>query len=295
MDKDQKQTTETFSFKWKKRDTYEGSEMQTRFYNWLVDRYFGSESARIKFLEEIKDKSLLDAGCGSGYSATLLFGEYLNTFNYLGVDISDSIDVAKERFREKGYSWTGFLQENIQTMKLNSKFDIIFCEGVIHHSTKPFETFCNLTSHLEHNGIIMFYVYKEKAPIREFCDDFIRDKLKGFDNETAWEKLLPLSKLGKALGELEVDVNIAEDIEVLGIPKGKYSVQRFVYWFLFKAYYDKNISIDEMNHINFDWYRPVNCHRFSQDEISEWLVKTGMQKVRFVVEMSGITVVARKN
>ena len=101
MDKDQKQTADTFSFKWKKRDTYEGDEMQARSYKWLVDRYFGSESARIKFLEKNKDKSLLDAGCGSGYSTTLLFGEYLSTFKYLGVDISDSIDVAKERFREK--------------------------------------------------------------------------------------------------------------------------------------------------------------------------------------------------
>ena len=50
-----------------------------------------------------------------------------------------------------------------------------------------------------------------------------------------------------------------------------------------------------MNHINFDWYRPANCHRFSQEEISKWLVKTGMQEIRFVVEMAGITVVARKN
>jgi hypothetical protein len=50
-----------------------------------------------------------------------------------------------------------------------------------------------------------------------------------------------------------------------------------------------------MNHINFDWYRPTNCHRFSQEEISKWLVKTGMQEIRFVVEMAGITVVARKN
>ena len=99
MDKDQKQTTETFSFKWKKRDTYEGDEIQARSYKWHVDRYFGSESERIKFLEKAKDKLLLDAG--SGYSTTLLFGEYLNTFKYLGVDISDSIDVAKERFREK--------------------------------------------------------------------------------------------------------------------------------------------------------------------------------------------------
>ena len=105
---------------------------------------------------------------------------------------------------------------------------------------------------------------------------------------------MPLTKLGKVLGNLNIKIKINEDIELLEIPKGKYNLQRFFYWFFIKMFYDKNLSLEEMNHINFDWYRPLNCYRFLSREIEKWLQKLKLKKKRFLVEYSGITVVTKK-
>jgi arsenite methyltransferase len=171
---------------------------------------------------------------------------------------------------------------------------VIFCEGVLHHTSAPFGALRNLVRHLEQDGIVMFYVYKQKAPMREYADNFIREELRSLSEEEAWQRLMPLTKLGKALGDLNAGIELDEDIELLQIPKGKYDLQRFMYWFFMKMFYDKSLTLDEMNHINFDWYRPANCHRFQPKEVNEWLKKLKLGKVRFVVEEAGITVVARK-
>jgi hypothetical protein len=59
-------------------------------------------------------------------------------------------------------------------------------------------------------------------------------------------------------------------------------------------YYDEKFSLDEMNHVNFDWYRPVNCYRFEPEEIEKWIDELSLEKMRFVAEEAGITVVAKK-
>lgn len=294
MDRKQYQTQQTFSYKWSKRDTYESKIVKEKSYKWLVNRYFGEKKILKSFISNNKGKKFLDAGCGSAYSSLILFNNFLNEVDYLGVDISDSIEIAKERFDEnkiKGH----FLKRNIQDMNLNKKFDIIFSEGVLHHTSNPFLAFKNLINHLNINGIIMFYVYKEKAPIREFTDDFIRNQLKGLCDEEAWQNLIPLTELGKKIGDLNIDLTIDEDIKLLDIKKGKYNLQRFFYWFFIKMYYDKKYSIEEMNHINFDWFRPLNCYRFKPKEIENWLIDLNLTKLRFIVEKSGITVIAKKS
>jgi arsenite methyltransferase len=266
--------------------------MRQKAYHWLVERYFGTEEQRNQFLYQNRGKNILDAGCGSGFSSSLLFGGALNQMDYLGVDISDAIHTARERFKELGFRGD-FIQKSIATMELDKKFDIIFCEGVLHHTSDPFHSLRNLVSHLEAFGLIMFYVYREKAPVREYVDDLIRKKLGNLSNEEAWEKLMPLTKLGKMIGDLNIRIVIEEEIQLLGIPKGKYDLQRFLYWFFIKMHYDKSLSLEEMNHVNFDWYRPLNCHRFQPEKIEAWLHKLKLEKIRFVVEESGITVVAR--
>jgi arsenite methyltransferase len=49
-----------------------------------------------------------------------------------------------------------------------------------------------------------------------------------------------------------------------------------------------------MNHINFDWYRPKNCHRHTPDEIAGFCGSAGLKIQRLHVEESGITVIASK-
>jgi arsenite methyltransferase len=289
----QEQTKETFAFKWSKRDSYESERMKTKYYKWLVERYFESQEKRLQFFKDASGKTILDAGCGSGFSASLLFNQTLNDMDYLGVDISDAIKDGTDRFEELGLKGR-FVQDDITTMKLPGTFDYIYSEGVLHHTSNPFAAFKNLVDHLSSGGIFMFYVYRKKAPVREFTDDLIREKLKPLTNEEAWEKLIPLTRMGKALGDLNITIDIEEDIDLLDIPKGKHNLQRLFYYYFFKAYYDKNFSMDEMNHINFDWYRPLNCFRFTPQEIKGWLKECGLKELSFHNDESGITVKALK-
>ena len=196
---------------------------------------------------------------------------------------------------------------------------------------------CNL---IKENGLFMFYIYNKKGPIREFVDDYLRNKLQVMSPEEGWNALKPLTELGKLLGELNITINIPENIDLLEIPAGEIDLQRLFYWHIFKAYYAKELSFEEMNHINYltnailnfskltyyrglttvsihtrpfnrprgqatgirevengvnyDWYAPANAHRHSVLEVQDWCSQVGMEMIHQVVELAGITIVARK-
>ena len=290
----QNQTKKTFGFKWEKRETYESKAMQDASRNWLIERYFGGD---IKKLEEyIRPRmNILDAGCGSAYSALILFSKYLNDINYLGIDISSAIDVGKKIFAEQCLNGE-FIQADLMHLPFEEPiFDLIFSEGVLHHTDSTKNAIKYLSTLLLPGGRFLFYVYKKKGPIREFADDYIRQYLASMNDQQAWDALIPLTKLGNTLGKLNITIDIPEQIPYLGIPAGKIDLQRFIYWYIFKAYFRPDFSIEEMNHINFDWYRPFNCHRHTPEQLKEWCADAGLTIERMNIQESGITIVARKS
>ena len=237
---------------------------------------------------------MLDAGCGSGFSASVIFKDYLNKINYLGLDISNAVDVAQQRFEELGLKGE-FLQSDLLNIPFDEPvFDVIFSEGVLHHTESVEESIKYLSRFLVKDGYFMFYVYAKKGPIREFCDDYIRKSLEDQTDQEAWNTLMPLTMLGKTLGDLNQEIDIPEAVPLLGIPAGRINIQRLFYWYIFKTYYRPDYSIEEMNHINFDWYRPLNCHRHTPDEITKWCIEAGLTIENIKVEEAGISVIARK-
>ncbi len=176
----QEQTSDAFSYKWKRRDSYESPSMKKNAQKWLLEKYFDGNPALVERC--IRGGDILDAGCGAGFSALLLFGQMLNAAHYLGVDISSSVDVAKTRFAEEGVQGE-FLQTSLDDLPFDKPmFDMIFSEGVLHHTDSTEKSFRYLVSFLKPHGRIMFYVYRKKSDIREFTDDYIRDKLKGYQS-----------------------------------------------------------------------------------------------------------------
>lgn len=291
---EQAQTEETFSFKWSKTDTYASPEVRSEWRRWLLEKYFDNDSeGPAKFLGS-RPLRILDAGCGAGISALLLFGDELAKHDYVGVDISDSVIEARRNFELAGVPGA-FVQASLTDMPEDlGTFDLIFSEGVLHHTDSVADSLTYIASRLRPGGRIAFYVYARKAPIREFTDDYVREQIAPLSDEEAWEALLPLSKLGKALGELNVSVDVSEDIEILGIEKGKYDLQRLFFYKVCKSYYRPDYSIEEMNHINFDWFRPRNCHRHTVEEVQSMCDAAGLRIQRLHEEASGITVVAER-
>lgn len=290
----QSQTGSAFGYQWGRRDTYDSPAMREMMRQWLVDRYCAGDPEALGRLLGDDGKIILDAGCGAGLSAGVLFGDLLKRHDYLGVDISDAMVVARQRFAEMGLP-ADFLKCDLMKLPLPTQsVDMIFSEGVLHHTDDTGAALAYLSGFLKPGGHFLFYVYAKKAVIREFTDDYVRQQLAGLTDEEAWEALKPLTKLGQKLGELGVELEVPEDIPFLGIQKGVYDLQRFVYWNIIKAFHRTDFSLDEMNHINFDWFRPLNCHRHTEAEVRHFCQAAGLEVLRLTVEEAGITVVAQK-
>ncbi|WLT31796.1 class I SAM-dependent methyltransferase [Geothrix sp. PMB-07] len=293
---DQEQTQEAFGFKWAKRHTYESEAVQRAAQTWLFDRYCGGDATQLdQWLDPASGRRLiLDAGCGAGHSALLFFGQRLRDHDYLGVDLSAAVDVGRQRFQEQGLPGD-FLRCDLMDLPVpDDTFDLIFSEGVLHHTDSTERAIKALAKKLKPGGRFLFYVYAKKAPIREFTDDLIREHLRPLPDAEAWEALQGLTQLGMALGQMEAEIDIPADIPILGIRKGRMDLQRFFYWHICKAYFRPDWSQDEMNHVNFDWFRPLNCHRQTPEQVEAWTCEAGLFPARVAVEEAGITMVAEK-
>jgi len=290
----QRQTEDSFGYKWKRRDTYESAAVQSEWRRWLLEKYFDGSEASLRALFGSQPRRILDAGCGSGGSALALFGDLLRHHHYTGIDISEAVDVCRQRFAERGIPGE-FVRCGIDAIpESQGDFDIVFSEGVLHHTDSVQRAIGSLSARLRPGGRFLFYVYVKKAPIREFTDDLVRDAIAGLNNDDAWDALIPLTELGRKLGELEVEIEIEKPIPYLGIPAGKVNLQRLFYYKVCKAYYRPDYTDHEMNHINFDWFRPKNCFRHTPEEVREFCASAGLAIERFHVEESGITVIAVK-
>ena len=255
---DQHQTSGAFGHKWQKEDTFASRENLERVRRWALERY-GDFGPILNALGE--RPVVLDAGCGAAMTALEYFSSYFDRIRYIGVDVSEAVHVAQKRVAEHGFSGV-FIQDDLTRLPFSpGGMDCIFSEGVLHHTDSTKGALAALVPLLRPGGFFLFYVYNKKGPIREFTDDYIREKLQGMPPEDAWETLRPLTQLGIQLGEIDHELDLSAGIPLLDVPAGKVSLQRFVYWHIFKAFYDPVLTFEKMHHINFDWYAPKNALR----------------------------------
>ncbi len=288
----QRHTSGVFGFKWQQRASFESPASLARMREWLIERY--GDPRQSSWLAGTARPVVVDAGCGAGMSALELFDGVFERMRYIGTDISEAVDVARARFAERNIA-AGFLQADLHALPFApGSLDVIFSEGVLHHTDSTERALAHLARLLKPGGRIMFYVYRKKGPIREFADDYVRAKLRDLPPEEAWQALRPLTELGIALGQLGAEIELKEPIDILEIPAGGIDVQRLFYWHVLKAFYRPDLTFDEMHHINFDWYAPENAHRQSPDEVRRWCAESGLAIERERIEESGITIVARK-
>lgn len=295
-DQGQKQTEGSFGFKWDQTSFYNSPASREVAQQWLIERYgFESGDDMLRFFGS--RRRILDAGCGGGYStACWIEPAWRRNGNaeWVGADISTGIDVAQERF--SSIPGTHFVQADILNLPFREhSFDTIFSEGVLHHTPSTERAFKSLIPLLAPGGEILFYVYKKKGPIREFTDDYIRDVIADVEPQEAWDMLRPLTKLGKALSDLQVEVEVPEDIPYLNIKAGRYDVQRLIYWHFAKLFWNDAFSFEQNNHANFDWYHPRYAFRHTEEEVRGWCQETGLSIVHFNTQESGFTVRAIKS
>lgn len=290
-DPDQRQTEESFAFKWKWREFSDSDRLLGELGDWAARRYGFADVAEMREYFAGRER-ILDAGCGAGFTSSMWLDDSWQGPEWVGVDISEAIEVAEARLGS--IAGTHFVQADVMQLPFRPVFDTVFSEGVLHHTPSTELAMRSAASVLRPGGQILFYVYRRKSPVREFTDDYVRDAISGMKPEEAWEALRPLTRLGQALAELGVEVEVPEDVPVLGIAAGRYDVQRLIYWHFAKLFWNPSFSLEENVHINFDWYHPRYAWRHDPEEVRGWCESAGLEIERFHVEESGITVRATK-
>ena len=290
-DDDQAATADSFGFKWERRDSYASEGMFETLQAWMTERYGLSGPAELGALFAGRDW-VLDVGCGSGLNASYWLDHADPPPRWVGADISSAIDVARERLGDR--PTTHFVQADLAALPFReSSFDAIVAEGVLHHTPDTERAFKALVPLLRPGGELLAYVYRKKAPIREYTDDYVREAIRDLSPAEAWEALRPLTSLAQALAELRAEVEVPEDVPLLGIRAGRYDVQRLVYWHFAKLYWNDALTFEESHHVNFDWYHPRYAHRHTREELERWCAESALEVVRLHEEESGFTLCAR--
>jgi SAM-dependent methyltransferase len=282
-------TKNSFKDKWHKnvdlafKETLrKGSDIQ----NWILNRN-GWETLN-DFESFLRDKKrVLDAGCGNGRVTALLAQNCNNNATLVGIDLV-AADVAGSNLKE--YTNVKTQQKDLlEDLSDIGKFDFIYSQEVLHHTDAPFDAFKNLVENsLENGGTIAIYVYKKKAALREYCDDFIRDKIANMSYEESMKVCDQITELGKTLSEQNVKIKV-QGLDILGIEAGEYDMQRFIYHFFMKCFWSENLNFNENSVINYDWYHPQNCERYEVEEIREWYKKLDLKITHEFVDHYGIT------
>lgn len=290
MDSNVKQTSESFDVKWRRhpRFGFDGSSAVSH-YNWYYEKYHWTKEEFESFLSA--KRLILDAGCGTGHDVALYAS--MTKGEVFGIDISGSVDLAYQN--TKSIENVHIIQGDILNLPFKTGlFDFITSEGVLHHTPSTKLALKSLAGCLEERGDIQIYVYKRKAPIREFCDDYIRKYTTGLSQEECWGVCKAITMLGKELSNLKAEIGVP-DISVLQIRKGRYDLQRFIYYNFLKCFWNDDFSFEENVMTNFDWYHPKYAHRHTPEEVKEWFRELGLKILIFDVGESGISVRAKKN
>lgn len=136
------------------------------FYDVVWTEYLPEYEASKEHLElffdddEIRNKQILDAGCGTGIFSSIFAGK--GAKEVIGIDISDGSLSTGRKLKEK------FNLENLQFQTqdmLNlpfgdNTFDVVWAWGTVHHTTDPFRAMNELIRVLKDDGTILFAIYK---------------------------------------------------------------------------------------------------------------------------------------
>jgi SAM-dependent methyltransferase len=286
-------TERSFRDKWERNPNLAFAETLNEGHEinqWILKRNGFASNENLKAYLANKTR-ILDAGCGNGRVTALLRECSLpERTQIVALDLV-AVEVARRNL--SGYRnieiREGDLLGDLSSL---GRFDFIYCQEVLHHTAHPQQAFMNVCSLLEPGGEIAIYVYKRKAPVREFVDDYVRGQIAPLNYEDAIKASRDITELGRVLAELNCKVQVA-GVPVLGIEAGEYDLQRFFYHFVMKCFWNPSLSYDENVAINYDWYHPQLCSRHTSDEVRHWFERAGLTVAHEYVDFYGITMRGR--
>jgi len=288
----QKQVQHTFSTIWDKFPDFAINDKKKQiFYDKWMAQKLGLNCTDELYSYLSSKKDILEVGVGSGQKAKMM-AEHTGG-RVVGIDLVSSVEHASRNTEEVPN--VAVIQADLFALPFKREsFDFIISDGVLHHTPDTRRAFLSIVPFLSAGGEIAIRVYRRSGPIREFCDDFVRSYTTKMSEKECWEFCERMARMGESLAKTAYQIDIPEDIDLLGFKKGRYDLQRFVYYNMFKCFHNEVFTFDENVLINFDWYHPIDAHRHTEDEVRAWFVEAGLTGIRIYNPESGISGIGRR-
>lgn len=241
----------SFSFEWNiHRKTQLDSANKDNYMRHISESLF---QKRVDFsLSDLKDKLVLDAGCGMGR-----FAEVASNFgaNVIGFDYSFAIDAAFENIGKRPN--VHFIQADIFNLPFPLQtFDFIFSFGVLHHTPDCENAFKQLPPLLKRGGSISLSVYSRYNKGIVYTSDFWR----------LFTTKLPKKSL-YLLCHISVPLYFLYKIPLIGnIGKMLFVIPMTPHW--------RWRVLD-----TFDWYSPKYQSKHTHAEVFKWFKDTGLSNI----------------
>ena len=294
----EKQTSISFGCKWNEDCFQQHGKTpheRKRLLNQFIPLLGCSSESQLKELLK-KTKRTLNAGCGVAWS------EYLFNYNKKTerhcIDLSLSVETA--------YHNTKHLENVIVSQASifelpypDNSFDIVYSNGVIHHTPDAKKAFFSLVRKCRPGGLIGIYIYNVKPFLRELADSKIRQLTTKMSYKQCMEFSKQMTLLGKSLSKIKTPLTIEKDIKLLGVKKGEYDLQKFVYGHFIKCWYSRNRKKELCDLVNQDWYHPFYASHHSKNEVLGWFKKAKIKELKCLQpkgwEHSGYFISGTKN
>lgn len=101
--------------------------------------------------------SVLDVGCGTGLITNLFARRYNSQF--VGIDFANSVDYAQQFALRNCISNVEFKKQDFLSSTFDSQYDVVICQGVLHHITDHVHAANNLTALIRPGGKLILGVY----------------------------------------------------------------------------------------------------------------------------------------
>jgi len=172
-----------------------------------------SKTRHQAILRYIRNKNVLDIGSiqhnfSLSKSKGWLF-KFLNDYSdsVLGIDI---LEEEVKKARSKGYN---IIHRDVQTIKLDNKFDVIVAANIIEHLSNPGMFLKNMKKHLNKNGKMIIST-NNNSGFDCFYDSLILGCLPNNPEHTCWYDYVTLKELTKREGLIieEVIYTMNKDI-----------------------------------------------------------------------------------
>jgi ubiquinone/menaquinone biosynthesis C-methylase UbiE/uncharacterized protein YbaR (Trm112 family) len=205
--------------------------------------------------QELRGKTVLDAGCGSGRFTSLLAS---HGARIVGVDIdSTGLHQASEAIAD--YKDAHFVQADLFSLPFRpGAFDFIYSLGVLHHTPDPKAAFLNLTRLLKAGGQIAAWVYpkSERTPVSNLLRPVTTRIPKKLLYWIAWAVTASYGPL-------------------LKITRLKPRLQKILYSTRLPWHEERHWRI----HSFLDWYGPKYQFKYSPEELESLFSEAGLVEV----------------